>query len=197
MRTGKLMVVHEDNLICGFGAEVIATVSERVKGRVMVRRVARHDTYVPCNFANQLEVLPSFKRILTAAAEMLDLELTWEQPPPPSNDGLITLEALGSSPADESVTIVIWKIKPGDRVETGQHIADAESDKTIFEMNASRSGVVKNILVAPGQTVPVGTPLLRLRVGSDADVRRPAAREELIRPGISRRMKTQATPPEK
>ena len=58
-RTGKVVVVHEDNLTCGFGAEVIATIAERAGRHVLCRRVARPDTYVPCNFANQLEVLPS------------------------------------------------------------------------------------------------------------------------------------------
>ncbi len=75
-----MIVVHEDNLTCGFGAEVIATIAESAGRHVACRRIARPDTYVPCNFANQLEVLPSARRILEAAAELLNLEMDWEVP---------------------------------------------------------------------------------------------------------------------
>ena len=75
-----MIVVHEDNLTCGFGAEVVATVAESAGRHVTCRRIARPDTYVPCNFSNQLEVLPSVRRILEAAAEMLNLEMDWEVP---------------------------------------------------------------------------------------------------------------------
>ena len=44
-----------------------------------VRRVAL-DTFVPCNYANQLEILPSYQQILGTAAELLDLDLSWEKP---------------------------------------------------------------------------------------------------------------------
>ena len=80
-RTGKLLIAHEDNLTCGFGAEVAAVVAEASPTPIVTRRVTRPDTFVPCNFANQLDVLPSFRRILSVAAEMLDLDLTWSHPP--------------------------------------------------------------------------------------------------------------------
>jgi 2-oxoisovalerate dehydrogenase E1 component len=78
-RTRRLVVVHEDNRTCGFGAEVIATVVESAGTHVSCRRVVRPDTFIPCNYSNQLEVLPSFRRVLTAAAEMLDLDLSWDE----------------------------------------------------------------------------------------------------------------------
>ena len=59
-KTARLGVVHEDNISCGIGAELLATVAEKARVPVAMRRVARPDTYVPCNFANQLDVLPSF-----------------------------------------------------------------------------------------------------------------------------------------
>ena len=39
-RTARLMVVHEDNHTCGFGAEVLATVAEKARVPVAMRRVA-------------------------------------------------------------------------------------------------------------------------------------------------------------
>ena len=82
LRTGKVIVVHEDNLTCGFGAEVVATIAESASRQILCRRITRPDTYIPCNFANQLKVLPSMERLLECAAEMLDLEMTWEVPAP-------------------------------------------------------------------------------------------------------------------
>src|SRR5207342_123631 len=73
-KTGHLLVVHEDNYSCGMGAEVLATVAQKAGVPLRVSRVARADTFVPCNFSNQLEVLPSFKEVLAAAASLLELE---------------------------------------------------------------------------------------------------------------------------
>ena len=53
----------------------------------MVRRLTRPDTYIPCNFSNQLEILPSYKRVLSAAAEMLELDLSWTEPVVESKGG--------------------------------------------------------------------------------------------------------------
>ena len=80
-KTGRLVVVHEDNQTGGFGAEVLATVGERAKRHVQVRRVSRSDSYLPYHFGNQLEVLPSFKRILEACSDLLGCDCTWERPP--------------------------------------------------------------------------------------------------------------------
>src|SRR5205814_1756589 len=102
-RTGRLLVVHEDNQTCGFGAEVVAAVTEQVARPIIVRRVTRADTFVPCNFPNQLAVLPSFRSILTAAAEMLELDLYWLEADSIGGDGLFRVQAVGSSPSDESV----------------------------------------------------------------------------------------------
>ena len=45
-RTGRLIVTHEDNQTCGFGAEVVAKVAERAKSPVVLRRIARPDSFM-------------------------------------------------------------------------------------------------------------------------------------------------------
>ena len=80
-KTARLIVVHEDNKTCGLGGEILATVAQRTRVPVAMRRVTRHDTHIPCNFANQIEVMPSFQRVLTTAAELLNLEVSWIAPP--------------------------------------------------------------------------------------------------------------------
>ncbi len=189
-KTGRLIVVHEDNHTCGFGAEVLATVSERAVRAVKTRRVARFDTYVPCHFGNQLAVLPSFQRVLETAAELLDLEVAWENPAPEEPD-LFTVFAIGSSPADESVTVTELLTKSGASVQAGDLIANVEADKASAEVAAPVSGVVADILVEEGETVKVGVPLLRIRVAEGEIVRKAITQEQPGTP-LLRKRKTRA-----
>ncbi|MEM7624501.1 MAG: beta-ketoacyl-ACP synthase 3 [Planctomycetota bacterium] len=194
-RTGRLLVVHEDNLTSGFGAEVLAGVTEDVTADGKTpgfrgRRVTRPDVYVPCNYANQLEVLPSFRGTLTAACEMLGLEVDFGGAPTsapgyaPTGGGdsgageVVVIEAMGSAPTDQLVTVDTWKVTVGDAVTNGQIIADLEADKAVFEYSAPFDAVVEELTVPEGEQVDVGEPLLKLRKpaaeteareGSDAD----------------------------
>jgi 2-oxoisovalerate dehydrogenase E1 component len=185
-RTGRLIVVHEDNLTCGFGAEVLATVAESSRRRVDCRRIARPDTYVPCHFGNQLEVLPSARRILQAAAEMLDLEMDWAVPAAVAGDRFV-VEATGASPADQSVTVISWLIRPGETVQVGQRIAEAESDKSVLDLSSPVEGTVESILVEEGDPVGIGTALALIDARGGSPVRKGPVREEVGVPRLRRR----------
>ncbi len=185
-RTRRLLVVHEDNLTCGFGAEVVADACEAIEHPIKVRRVTRPDTYVPYHFASHLETLPSFRRIMTAVADMLGLELDW--PTDESNSGeSLVIEASGSSPADQTIHVVEWKVREGTQVRCGDPIAELEADKAIYPLTASTAGRVDALLVAEGQPVRPGTPILKLRVEQFTGRRREVAREDLRAPRISQR----------
>jgi 2-oxoisovalerate dehydrogenase E1 component len=182
-RTRNLVVVHEDNQTCGFGAEVAAEVVEAVEGPIRVRRVTRPDTYVPCNYANQVEVLPSPRRVLEAIAELLALEVAWDDRiEPPGNESCLIVRAVGSSPADQTIRIVEWKVAVGDRVATGQFVAELEADKALYPCSSPTAGTVRSLLAAEGQSVRPGTPILELGLEGPA-VRRQRAPVE--RPPLS------------
>ncbi len=72
-KTGKLMIVEEDNLTGGWGAEVAARVAESCIGYLdaPIRRVAAPDTPVP--FAPVMEnfYIPSVERIVAAARDLM------------------------------------------------------------------------------------------------------------------------------
>ncbi len=58
--------------------------------------------------------------------------------------------------------LVEWLKQPGERVTRGDIIAVVETDKGAIEVEIFQDGVVEALLVSPGTTVPVGTPLARI-----------------------------------
>jgi 2-oxoisovalerate dehydrogenase E1 component len=71
--TGRLLVVHEDTLTAGFGAEVAAWVAEHCFADLdaPVRRVAALDTHVPYEPKLERAVLPQIDDIVEAARQLL------------------------------------------------------------------------------------------------------------------------------
>lgn len=183
-RTGRLLVAHEDIQTAGLGAEVIARVAESAKRPIVFRRVARADTHVPCNFANQLDVLPSFRKILETAVAMLGGQIAWRAPDADSGS-LRTVRAIGLSPTDETVTLVEWQVQAGSRLQLGQIVATLEAEKTTFDFMSPLAGDVVELLCAPGQRVAIGDPLLSLRCADDEQNLLPVTREDPGVPTIS------------
>ena len=76
------------------------------------------------------------------------------------------------SPTMEEGTLAKWHVKVGDRVSSGDVIAEIETDKATMEVEAVDEGVVEELLVAEGaEGVKVNTPIARL----SGDEARPAA----------------------
>jgi 2-oxoisovalerate dehydrogenase E1 component len=184
-KTGRLIVAHEDNHTAGFGAEVIATAAEMSRRHIIARRVTRPDTYVPCNFGNQLEVLPSYRRILETAVDLLGGQVIWKQENA-GEAGVFDVEAIGSSPSDETVSVVEWSVAVGDSVTEGDLLAEVEADKAAAELKSPVSGTVQELLIGVGDSVPVGTPIARIRTatGSPEHVK-PLTRENPGEPIVS------------
>lgn len=165
-KTGRVIIIHEENRFGGVGAEIAAELAEQVSRPIIIRRVTRPDTFVPCNFGSQLRTLPSYKKILTTAVEVVGGTLTWEEESTKKSgsDALLTdVEIIGTSPADEQAAVVEWHVAPGDTIEEGALIADIEADKAAGEMNSPLTGVVEELLLEEGVPVPVGTPALRIK----------------------------------
>lgn len=60
-----------------------------------------------------------------------------------------------------------WSIQPGARFTAGQILFVVESDKTAVEIEAPADGVLHEILVPAGDTVPVGTEIGRWTLDGD------------------------------
>ena len=74
----------------------------------------------------------------------------------------------------EEGTLAKWHVKVGDKVSSGDVIAEIETDKATMEVEAVDEGIVESLLVAEGtEEVKVNTPIARLS-GGDSAAKRPA-----------------------
>ena len=62
--------------------------------------------------------------------------------------------------------IVEWKVKAGDVVTVNQVLVEIETAKSLVELPSPFAGTVTEILVEPGQTVDVGTVIIRASGGA-------------------------------
>src|SRR3546814_2018441 len=62
----------------------------------------------------------------------------------------------------DSAVIVAWSKQEGDTVESGDCLAEIETEKAVIEFSAEQSGVLGKILVQAGKEVEVGTPIAAL-----------------------------------
>ncbi|WIO74621.1 2-oxo acid dehydrogenase subunit E2 [Porticoccaceae bacterium LTM1] len=65
--------------------------------------------------------------------------------------------------------IAEWYVKPGDRVEQDQHIADVMTDKANVELTAPVAGVVVSLAGEAGDIIAVGSELIRFDVDGDGN----------------------------
>jgi acetoin:2,6-dichlorophenolindophenol oxidoreductase subunit beta len=73
-KTGRLLVVEEDNLTCGWGAEVLARVAESHSHLLKrpMRRVASPDTPLPCAAVLERAYVPDVEKIAAAVRGLLE-----------------------------------------------------------------------------------------------------------------------------
>ncbi len=76
----------------------------------------------------------------------------------------------------EEGTIVEWKKKSGDQVKAGDVLAEVESDKATFDLEAESDGVL-NILVEQGVPARIGAPIAQIgEAGAPAPAQQPKAK---------------------
>ncbi|MEN0139516.1 MAG: dihydrolipoamide acetyltransferase family protein [Rhodococcus sp. (in: high G+C Gram-positive bacteria)] len=74
--------------------------------------------------------------------------------------------------------LVSWAVEVGQTIELNQVIGEVETAKALVELPSPYPGVVEELLVAPGSTVPVGTPIIR--IATDAVTEEPPARTPVL-----------------
>jgi pyruvate dehydrogenase E2 component (dihydrolipoamide acetyltransferase) len=58
--------------------------------------------------------------------------------------------------------IVSWKVKPGDTVTVNQVLVEIETAKSLVELPSPFAGTVTELLASEGDTVEVGSPIIRV-----------------------------------
>ena len=64
--------------------------------------------------------------------------------------------------------ILAWKVSEGDTVSVNQVLVEIETAKSVVELPSPFEGTVQEILVAEGDTVEVGTPIISVSSADDA-----------------------------
>jgi pyruvate dehydrogenase E2 component (dihydrolipoamide acetyltransferase) len=73
-------------------------------------------------------------------------------------------------------TLVAWRKRVGDPIRRGDIVAEVDTDKGIIDIESFSDGILEALLVEPGTSVPVGTPLARIQAaGETAATVRPAS----------------------
>src|SRR5476651_1278038 len=88
-------------------------------------------------------------------------------------------------------TLVKWKKKVGDKVESGEVIAEVETDKATMEMESFDEGILTEIYIQEGQKVEVGQRIARV---GDKSAAAPAAPASTPAPAASTAPAPAATP---
>lgn len=70
------------------------------------------------------------------------------------------------------VTLLKWNKNDGDYVERDEVIAELESEKATFEVNAEKAGILKRVAIAEGDTLKIGDLLATI---DDSVVHKPVA----------------------
>lgn len=71
--------------------------------------------------------------------------------------------------------IVSWKVSVGDVIKVNDIIVDIETAKSIVELPSPYEGTVEALLVDEGQTVDVGTPIIRITSADEPAAAEPSA----------------------
>ncbi|CAM2067281.1 Dihydrolipoamide acetyltransferase component of pyruvate dehydrogenase complex [Sulfidibacter corallicola] len=84
----------------------------------------------------------------------------------------VTMPSLGADM--EEGTLIDWLVEVGDSVEKGEAIAEVDTQKSALEIEAWSAGIVRKLLVEPGETVAVGTPIALFSAEDEAAEELPA-----------------------
>src|SRR3954464_7308142 len=77
-----------------------------------------------------------------------------------SDEWIVTMPKLGETVTEG--TVGGWRKQVGDSIEFDDPLFEVSTDKVDSEIPSPYDGVILEIMVPEGETVPVGTPLVRI-----------------------------------
>lgn len=106
----------------------------------------------------------------------------------------VTMPQLGETVTEG--TILSWAKRPGEAISEDEVLLEISTDKVDTEVPSPVAGIVHEILVAEGETVPVGTPLAVIGEPGEEIAAQPAAEaaSEPVEPVVSVQFEPAAEP---
>ncbi|MDQ6922810.1 MAG: lipoyl domain-containing protein [Pseudomonadota bacterium] len=68
----------------------------------------------------------------------------------------------------ESGVIVAWKVAEGDRVQEGDILFEMETGKAMMEVEATGTGIIRDLAHITGEPIAVGTPVAWIHPDGEA-----------------------------
>lgn len=96
---------------------------------------------------------------------------------------VVTMPQLGESVTEG--TLGEWLKKVGDEVEKYESLLEVQTDKVNAEVPSPVGGKLTKILVDPGTTVPIGTPICEIEVEGSSSEEKPEPSQEAPSPAAS------------
>ena len=162
-KTRRCLIVHEDTLTAGFGAEVAAVVAEQafLSLDAPISRLAIPDVPTPYNLRTD-ERRPSQRRgdrgQNAGTARVLIEE-----------SGMAELVPI-AAPADQAegteMVVGTWLKNVGESVTQNEPLLEITTDKVTVEIAAPATGILREILKSADQPIQAGEVLGRIEVGA-------------------------------
>ena len=76
--------------------------------------------------------------------------------------------------------IVTWRVAVGDTVALNDIVVEVETSKSLVELPTPYAGTVRELLVAEGDTVDVGAPIIAIDDGQDAPAEASPPRDDML-----------------
>ncbi|HYF52186.1 MAG TPA: thiamine pyrophosphate-dependent enzyme [Planctomycetota bacterium] len=171
VKTGRLLVVHEDAKTGGFGAEIISEIvgTSFEQLRAVPMRVTKSDDHNPYHYNLELAILPSADGILKALRELQRQDLRPGRRAFDSHVGIGVGAAAASEPVISQPAPVasMYEIEEETSTPTTASAAVASGPGTVDIMVPRQSptdedATVVKYLVQVGQKVKTGTPLVEM-----------------------------------
>ena len=90
-------------------------------------------------------------------------------------------------------TLVKWRKKIGDKISAGDIVAEVETDKATMEMESFEDGILHELLIQPGQKVPIGARMAMLLAKGE---KAPVPGGDSPQPSLSKPQETPSKPSE-
>ena len=159
-KTHRCLIVHEDTLTAGFGAEIAAVLAREAFFDLdaPIERLAMPDVPSPHSPVLLEAVLPSVAGIAAAISGLVT--------------SLSTDQIDVVAPANEEgtkATVLRWCKAAGDAVRKDEPLLELETDKVTVEIPSPATGKLTEILKQPNEEVEPGQILARVRIAEASE----------------------------